>query len=90
MRRRAITVIGRVQGVGFRFYASDCARRYSLTGWVRNTSEGSVAIEVQGPALFIDSFIAEIREGPALARVRELQVADVPLSNGEDGFEVRY
>lgn len=90
MRRRAITVIGRVQGVGFRYFTYDNARKYSLTGWVRNNTEGGVAIEVQGPAQSLDAFIAEINEGPALARVRELQIVDMPLSDGEEGFEVRY
>ena len=35
-------VTGMVQGVGFRYFTVMAARRYGLTGWVRNRMDGSV------------------------------------------------
>ena len=89
-KRLSIIVHGRVQGVGFRFFTSDCARKHSLTGWVRNTADGSVAIEVQGPAHLLEIFKTEISEGPVLARVYELKMVELPLLSGEERFDVRY
>nr|XP_033795808.1 acylphosphatase-2 isoform X2 [Geotrypetes seraphini] len=42
-------VFGRVQGVCFRMYAEDEARRHGVVGWVKNTGEGTVTGQVQGP-----------------------------------------
>jgi acylphosphatase len=90
VRRLAITVTGRVQGVGFRFFVYDCARTFSLTGWVRNTTDGSIAIEVQGFSNALDAFIAEVNEGPAHARVVEVLTVEVSPRDGEEGFEILY
>jgi acylphosphatase len=48
VKRLSITVTGRVQGVGFRFYAEDVANNLGLDGWVRNSPERTVECEVQG------------------------------------------
>ena len=48
MIRYYIIVDGRVQGVGFRFFCTMTARKYDLTGWVRNMENGMVEMEVQG------------------------------------------
>ena len=47
--RLSILVRGRVQGVGYRYFVIRCAQELSLTGWVRNCSNGEVEIEAQGP-----------------------------------------
>ena len=39
---KRLLVTGRVQGVGFRFYAQRKARELGVTGWVRNCRDGSV------------------------------------------------
>jgi acylphosphatase len=89
-RRLAIEVIGRVQGVGFRYFTSDLAKRLSLTGWVRNTTEGSVSIEAQGDASTLALFETELHDGPPLARVRNLQVTSIPLVIEDCLFEIRF
>lgn len=40
--------VGRVQGVGFRFFVQQNAVELGLTGWVRNMDDGSVTMEMQG------------------------------------------
>jgi len=73
MKRRAKTSIeGIVQGVGFRPFIYQLARRNSLAGYVSNTSAG-VDIEVEGESEAIERFLAEVRsETPPLARITRL------------------
>ncbi len=72
---------GRVQGVGFRWWASQQARELRLSGTVRNAADGSVELEVGGS----DEAIAELRErlraGPPAAAV--VRVEEVPASGGD-------
>lgn len=77
-----------MQGVGFRATAVDLARRRGLVGWVRNESDGTVTVEVQGPQPQLDQFLDE------LARVFDRHIRDCrvePLEpiDAERGFEVR-
>ena len=64
MERTAKHVIfrGHVQGVGFRYAASRIARRYDVTGFVRNLPDGTVEMLVQGPTGDVDNCLAEISE----------------------------
>ena len=48
--RRRWRFTGRVQGVGFRYFAACAAQKLGLTGWVANNWDGSVTLEAQGPA----------------------------------------
>jgi hydrogenase maturation protein HypF len=70
--RRAITVHGIVQGVGFRPFIYALALRHDLAGWVRNDTTG-VSIEVEGTPEALDSFLQGVRaEAPPLAMVETL------------------
>lgn len=69
MTRVRLEVRGEVQGVGFRWYARDAARRLSLAGWVRNREDGSVEIAVEGDEAAVLQFIAHVERGPRGARV---------------------
>ncbi len=62
MPRARVRYTGRVQGVGFRATTRSIARRYPLTGWVRNESDGSVVAEMQGEQGVIESFRRAVRE----------------------------
>lgn len=55
--RKHILFYGRVQGVGFRYYAVHKASQLGLTGWVRNLYDGSVEMEVEGQEPLIDELI---------------------------------
>uniref|UniRef100_A0A8C6CRV8 Acylphosphatase n=1 Tax=Moschus moschiferus TaxID=68415 RepID=A0A8C6CRV8_MOSMO len=48
-------VFGRVQGVCFRMYTEDEARKIGVVGWVKNTSKGTVTGQVQGPEEKVNS-----------------------------------
>jgi acylphosphatase len=72
---RHIIFNGYVQGVGFRFTAHSIARRYQLTGTVRNLPDGSVEMIVQGHPNDIDDYIRDLQEtfGVTDTKVTEIQ-----------------
>lgn len=90
VRRFSITLHGRVQGVGFRFFTWNCARRHDLSGWVRNSLDGGVVMEVQGEENDLEAFRIAIQKGPASARVLDIKVVELPLLYNEESFEIRY
>ena len=71
--RRRLVVSGRVQGVGFRWFIREAARRHRLAGWVRNSPDGSVELEVSGEDGAFEKFIRSVREGPPGARVDDVR-----------------
>ena len=77
LQRRAIRVRGQVQGVGFRPFVYRLATRHGLSGFVRNDGAG-VEIEVQGPAMSLDGFLADLRQPPTLARIDALTSDGLP------------
>jgi DNA ligase D-like protein (predicted 3'-phosphoesterase) len=88
--QRAIRAViaGRVQGVGFREATRRQAQELGLFGWVRNESEGTVAVHAEGPGRAVDSLLDFLREGPAGAIVGESNVEDVP-PEGHEQFAIR-
>lgn len=86
--RYSITVKGRVQGVGFRFFANSHAIICGLTGWVKNLDDGSVAMEVQGPASKIDAFLQTIQEGNRFIRVDSIEHEKLTARLGEHSFRI--
>ena len=79
---------GRVQGVGFRFFAEDVAHREGVNGFVRNLGDGRVEALVEGDREAVERFEMAIWQGPRGARVDEVEVAAVPPS-GRMGFLIR-
>ena len=77
---------GRVQGVGFRFFAEDVANREGVTGFVRNLGDGSVEAVVEGDREAVERFEMAVRRGPRGARVDQVEVEAVPLSGRHRGF----
>ena len=75
-----VEVVGRVQGVGFRWFVREEARRHALAGWVRNLPSGGVEIAAEGPQDALDRLMDAVRRGPSGARVetvRELPTAEL-------------
>jgi acylphosphatase len=68
-----LEIEGIVQGVGFRWWARERARRLGLSGSVRNRPDGSVEITVGGDPAAIESFLADMQEGPSGARVDRMR-----------------
>ncbi len=79
--RKAISVAGIVQGVGFRPYVYRLALERRLTGFITNTAAG-VTIEVEGERNAIEDFLAQLpAEAPPLARITEVQVSEIACNH---------
>ena len=76
MKTQRLLIHGRVQGVWFRESMRREAERLGVTGWVRNTPDGSVEAVVQGPDAAVDTLIAWARIGPPQARVARIEQTD--------------
>ena len=70
---RHVTIRGRVQGVGYRYFVEREAQLRDLEGWVRNRRDGSVEAVFSGSADAVTAVIAECRRGPSSARVDAVQ-----------------
>lgn len=84
------TARGRVQGVGFRMYVQQHALELGITGWVKNMSDGSVTMELQGESAAVDKLEQIIRAGNYFIKVQSLELATRELEPGEKRFEIRY
>lgn len=84
----SITVSGRVQGVGFRYYTKKKATECNVSGFVQNKSDGSVYIEASGETLDIETFIDWCKRGPSWARVSEIKISEFPYKAWST-FEIR-
>jgi acylphosphatase len=85
---RRYVIRGRVQGVGFRFFARDAARREGVRGFVRNLPDGSVEVMAEAEAETMEQFERAIRRGPLQARVDDVDVDIVDPSRGFTGFSI--
>jgi acylphosphatase len=81
---------GRVQGVGFRYWAHTQAIRTNVTGWARNEYDGSVTVEVQGTSDQIEQFMYGIEHGHRYIRIRNVEKKQIPVNLKETRFGVRY
>lgn len=85
--RLQLQIQGVVQGVGFRPYVYNLARRHRLAGFVLNSPRG-VFIEVEGVPATLDAFIAALpAEAPPLVRIARILRSEIPAL-GEPGFSI--
>ncbi|ANG63331.1 acylphosphatase [Marinobacterium aestuarii] len=86
---RRIRVTGRVQGVGFRYFSCEQARRQGLLGWVQNEPDGAVTGWLQGNTEAVQRMLLWLEQGPDAARVLLLEVETCELDPGLQGFDIR-
>ena len=87
MIARRVVVSGRVQGVGYRFFAERAARELAVFGWVRNLPNGSVETVAEGEETAILRYVERLREGPRMSRVTNLRVEEIEVCGYRD-FEI--
>ena len=80
MSAKRLIISGRVQGVGFRAWLEERARRLDLAGWVRNRSNGTVEALVAGDSAAVEELLRACRRGPRLAQVARIdeELAEPP------------
>lgn len=80
MKRAKLYVVkGRVQGVGFRFFAEHAASDLGLKGYVRNLPDGRVEVYATGDEHSLEELRKQLQEGPRAARVEGVEEQDAPL-----------
>jgi acylphosphatase len=89
MARLEVTVGGRVQGVGYRYFVIARAMRLGLTGWVSNEQDGSVQVVAEGPRADLDDLLDELREGPPSALVEYVAEDWLPYTGRWSDFSIR-
>ena len=86
--RKHIVFYGRVQGVGFRYYAVNKANQLGLTGWVKNLPDGTVEMEVQGEGPLIDQLVIFLQNRTYIW-IEKLDARSIPLLD-DSSFQERY
>lgn len=86
---RRFIVSGRVQGVGYRYFALEAARAEGLSGWVRNLPDGRVESFAEGDRDAVERFGRRLARGPGLARVAGVEAVDDEPTGRRGPFEVR-
>jgi len=81
-------ITGRVQGVGYRYFALTEAQALRVSGFARNLPDGSVEVVAEAEAERLAAFEEKLREGPAFSRV-ELVDKEPLAERGDEGFHIR-
>jgi len=90
MKRLTAVARGRVQGVGYRYHVSDCARKTGIMGFVRNLPDGSVQIVAEGSDDALDEFMRRIRaDGDPIICVEEIDIESSDSTGEFPGFGIR-
>ena len=77
-----------MQGVGFRPFVYQLARKCNLAGWVRNTGDG-VLIEAEGNEDRLQQFLESVQdEAPSLAAITDVR-AETISPFGSEGFHIQ-
>ncbi|MFA5629095.1 MAG: acylphosphatase [Dehalococcoidales bacterium] len=86
-----VFVYGRVQGVGFRDFAYRGAQKESLTGYVKNLSDGrTVEVYAEGTKTQLEKLISQLKTGPRMAVVEKLTTDYGDAAGSYTNFEIRY
>lgn len=85
-----VIINGRVQGVGYRYFAQSAAQSLGLTGAVRNLADRRVELVAEGAETDLKKLLKRLQEGPALARVSSLDVDWRPARGEFRGFDITF
>jgi len=82
---------GRVQGVGYRYFVTDCAQETGVTGFVKNEPDGSVMIVAEGSDAALSEFVRKVKaEGDPFIRVDTMDLARSEPTGEFSGFGIRW
>jgi acylphosphatase len=88
VKARRFLISGRVQGVGYRYFAERSAHATGVTGWARNLADGRVEVYGNGTEDQLDDFEARLRVGPRFSDVRSVEATEVEVLE-LIGFHIR-
>jgi acylphosphatase len=82
------TITGRVQGVGYRFFAERVANQLGICGYVKNLWDDNVEVYAIGDEASLEEFKRHLAEGPRSARVTRIEESDEPVNNRYTRFVI--
>jgi len=89
-KRVIIKIVGRVQGVTFRYFLKKKARKLGLNGFVKNQLDGSVLVVAEGDMERIKKLIIFCRRGPVFARVEKVYITWKGAIGEFNDFVIHY
>jgi acylphosphatase len=85
---KKFVISGRVQGVGYRFFAERWAGQLGLVGYVKNLWDGTVEVYAIGEAAVLEQFELRLAEGPRSAHVTGVSESDAPVDKRYNYFMI--
>jgi acylphosphatase len=82
------TITGRVQGVGYRFFAERVANQLGICGYVKNLGDDNVEVYAIGDEASLEEFKHHLAEGPRSARVTAVEESDEPVNSRYTRFAI--
>lgn len=82
-------VQGRVQGVGYRYFAYRAANKLGLVGWVKNLPKGDVEVLAQGPKKVLITFVQHLASGPTWSKVAQVHEEWTTTQPTYSEFQIR-
>ena len=80
---KKFVISGRVQGVGYRFFAEQWAERLGIAGYVKNLWDGTVEVYAIADPVTLEEYKRRLAEGPQMARVTGVR-------ESEEAVDKRY
>ena len=85
---KKFVISGRVQGVGYRFFAEQWAEQFGIAGYVKNLWDGTVEVYAIGDAESLEQFKFRLAEGPRMARVTGVSESDATVDKHYSRFMI--
>ena len=86
--KKHLVILGKVQGVGFRYWMQDLAIKNNISGWVKNKMSGNVEALIVGQKKEIQELIKLCDIGPDSAIVDRVQINDYDKDYSKEGFDI--
>lgn len=83
-----LLIDGRVQGVGYRWFARQAGQELGISGKVRNLPDGRVEVHVTGDPEQLARFVDRLREGPPASRVTDIAEEELATVPAWEGFDI--
>ncbi len=90
MKRVRVFISGKVQGVYFRAYTREEAKKLGIKGWVRNLPDGRVEAVFEGKDDAVEKMIKWCHKGSPFSRVEDVEVIEEPYLGEFEDFSIRY
>lgn len=88
-KRVKMKVAGDVQGVSYRYFARDIARKMGIVGVIENNPDGSVELIVEGDEERVDEFVSWCKQGSPMSTVQDVKVTEEKYSGDFKDFQIK-